>query len=163
MSHVILTKYLNDHLAGSVAAIDLVEHLVELSGSTERKEFFVALRREIEQDQEVLKRLLKTLGGSESKMRKVAAWLTEKAGEAKLRLDDPGTGRLMLLERLEALGLGIQGKLALWRALGVASEVVPELRGLDLPALERRAQTQHQEVEAMRLEVARDAFRVSRR
>jgi hypothetical protein len=158
MSIEILTTYLNDHLAGSVAAIGLAEHLAEISRGSEREKFFIMIRSEIEEDQEVLKRLLRDLGAKESKARKAAAWVTEKMGQAKLKLDDPGTGPLRLLEALETLALGIQGKLALWRALTIATEQVPDLRKMDLAQLERRAREQHERVEAQRLQVARTAF-----
>jgi hypothetical protein len=154
----ILARYLNDHLAGSVAAIELVEHLAGISKGTERERFFVTLLGEIKDDQKVLKQLLRGLGETESKARKTAAWLTEKVGQAKLKLDDPGTGELRLLEALDTLALGIQGKLALWRALAVAGDRVPQLRQLDLPQLELRARDQHNRVEAQRLEAARSAF-----
>ena len=154
----ILATYLNDHLAGSVAAIELLDHLRELSQGAERERLFTSLQSEVEEDQKVLKELLRGVGGKESRARKAAAWLTEKVGEAKLKLDDPGGGELRLLEALETLELGILGKLALWRALGVAAELVPQIRKLDLSALERRAKEQHGRVEVERLKVARAAF-----
>ncbi len=43
MSVEILVGYLNDHLAGSVAAIELVEHVAEISKGTEQERFFVSL------------------------------------------------------------------------------------------------------------------------
>jgi hypothetical protein len=116
------------------------------------------LKEEIEQDQQIVKSLLRSVGGNESKLRKAAAWLTEKVGEAKLELDDTGDGQLRLLEGLETLGLGIQGKLGLWRALSAASSQDPQLGALDLPRLERRALDQFTRVEAQRLKAARDAF-----
>ncbi len=91
-------------------------------------------------------------------MRKAAAWLTEKIGEAKLELDATGGGELRLLEALEALGLGIQGKLGLWRALESASAGTPELGRLDLSRLERRARDQFERVETLRLQVAKSAI-----
>lgn len=153
-----LTTYLNDHLAGSVVAIQLIEHLADLSEGTEREAFFLTLRDEIEEDQEVLKQLLRALGGKESRTRNAAAWLTEKVGQAKLKLDDPGSGQLRLLEALEMLGLGIEGKLALWHALSIAAEQVAPIRQLDLRQLELRARDQHDRVEAQRLQAARAAF-----
>jgi hypothetical protein len=152
-----LTTYLNDHLAGSVTAMELLDHLREFSSGTD-KERLTALQREIEEDQEVLKALLHDLGGKESRIRKAAAWLTEKLGEAKLKLDDPGDGQLRLLEALESLGLGILGKLALWRALEVAREQAPALRKLDFARLKSRAVAQHDRVESERLRMARMAF-----
>lgn len=154
----ILVRYLNDHLAGSVAALELLDHLRGLSKGTERERLLATLQSEIEADQKVLQGLLHGVGGKESRVRKAAAWLTEKVGEAKLKLDDSGSGELGLLEGLEALELGILGKLALWRALGVASDLVPQIGKLDLKQLERRAAAQHDRVEAERLRVARAAF-----
>jgi hypothetical protein len=154
----ILAIYLNDHLAGSVAALELVDRLRRLSQGTDRQALFLSLRKEIEEDQQIVKLLLRSMGGKESKIRKAAAWLTEKMGEAKLELDDSGNGQLRLLEALETLGLGIQGKLGLWRALSVASSQEPELGALDLPRLERRALDQLARVEMQRLQVARAAF-----
>lgn len=158
MGTEILATYLNDHFAGSVAAIELLDHLRELSKGTERERLFSSLQSEIEEDQKVLKELLRGLGAKESRVRKAAAWLTEKVGEAKLKLDDPGGGELRMLEALETLELGILGKLALWRALGVAAEVVPQARSLDLGKLERRAKEQHDRVETERLKVVRAAL-----
>lgn len=158
MAIQILTTYLNDHLAGSVAAIELLDHLRKVSRGTEREALFTALQSEIEEDQTVLKGLLRGLGEEQSRVRQAAAWLTEKVGEAKLKLDDPGSGELRLLEALETLELGILGKLALWRALGVAAERVPQIRKLDLAGLERRARDQQARVETERLKAARAAL-----
>ena len=159
MSSTLLTTYLNDHLAGSVAAIELLEHLGEISRGTEKERRFADLRSEIEQDKAVLQELLQGMGGKVSRVRKAAAWLTEKVGEAKLKLDDPGSGELRLLEALESLGLGILGKLALWRALEAVRDQIPELRKLDFPSLKNRAQAQHDQVEEERLRVVRGALR----
>jgi hypothetical protein len=61
-----------------------------------------------------------------------------------------------MLEALETLALGIQGKAGLWRAL--AAVHVPQARPLDLAALEQRALKQFERVEAMRLQSARAAL-----
>jgi len=158
MSLEVYKTYLNDHLAGSVAAIELVDHLRELSKNPEREALLARLRSEIEEDQTVLRELLKGVGGTESKFRKAAAWLTEKLGEAKLKLDHPEGGELQWLESLETLGLGIQGKLALWRALETARDRKPELQSLDLGRLMNRALEQLRWVETERLQVARRAL-----
>ena len=158
MNRDLLATYLNDHLAGSVAALELLDRLHGLSRGTDREQLFVSLREEIEEDQEMVKLLLRAVGGKESMARKAAAWLTEKIGEAKLDLDDSGSGQLRLLEALETLGLGIRGKLGLWRALGAAASFEPEIGKLDLPRLEQRARDQFDRVEAQRLLAARAAF-----
>jgi hypothetical protein len=143
-----------------VAALELLERLRRLSQGTYREQLFLSLGQEIEEDQQIVKLLLRSVGGKESKVRKAAAWLTEKIGEAKLELDDSGNGQLRLLEGLETLGLGIQGKLGLWRVLSDASSLDAEIGKLDLTRLERRARDQFERVEAERLLVARAAFGV---
>jgi hypothetical protein len=158
MSSKALSTYLNDHLAGSVAALELLDHLAELHSDPDRKRFFTGLRAEVEEDQSVLQQLIKKVGGEESPARKAAAWLTEKLGRVKLRLDDAGDGQFRVLEAIEAVGLGIQGKLALWRALGAVTGRVPQLQGVDYTRLEQRAMQQHQQVEGQRLQTARVAL-----
>jgi|SRR5215207_678849 len=158
MSNAVLTTYLNDHLAGSVAALELVEHLLRHEGANQQS--YATLRTEIEEDQQTLRQLLAELGGKESQVRKAAAWLTEKLGQAKLRLDDQGDGDLRALEALETLGLGIQGKLSLWRALGSVAGTIPQLERLDLPRLQGRAIDQFERVDRLRIQAARAALTV---
>lgn len=158
MSHDGLTTYLNDHLAGSVAAVELLDHLIKLQRGSAVERELAAVRAEVEEDQKTLQSLLREVGGKESAVRKAVAWLTEKLGQAKLRLDDPGNGELRVLEALEALTLGIQGKAALWRALAAASAQLPQLQQLDLAALEQRALKQSQRLDTLRLRAAPKAL-----
>jgi hypothetical protein len=153
-----LVKYLNDHLAGSVAATELLEYLIARHRGAEKERIFTRLRSEVEEDQKLLQQVLESVGGKESRVRKAAAWLTEKVGQAKFHLDDPGEGELAELEALETLGLGIQGKLALWRALATVADRVPQLPELDFERLQRRAAEQHKRVEAQRLQAAQAAL-----
>jgi hypothetical protein len=77
----------------------------------------------------------------------------------KMRLDDSAHGPLRLLESLEAVELGINGKLTLWRALIAATEVSPALRGvLDYQRLAQRATEQIERVEVHRLKAAKAAL-----
>jgi hypothetical protein len=158
MSRVPLHIYLNDHLAGSVMALELIEHLADVDTGSDARQFFGDLRGEIAADQEILKGLLERLGVSESPVRQAGAWLVEKFGRVKLRVDDMVAGKLRLLEGLEALALGIQGKLALWAALETVRDQIAELRSLDLPRLQQRAREQHSRVETRRLVVARSSL-----
>ena len=95
------------------------------------------------------------MGTEESTARKAAAWLTEKLGRVKLRLDESGSGELRMLEGLETLALGIQGKLALWRSLATLGDAVPPLKTLDLVRLQARALEQFERVDRLRLHAAR--------
>jgi hypothetical protein len=150
-----LSSYLNDHLAGSVGALELLDRLVDTYQGKPLERFFSDLRNEIEVDQESLKELIAKLGEKESAVRKAGAWIVEKLSRAKIQLSETHEGEMGLFLALEGLALGIQGKRSLWRALAAASQTAPHLRGLDYATLERRAVEQHDRVEAKRLEVAR--------
>jgi hypothetical protein len=100
--------------------------------------------------------LIERLGASESAPRKAAAWVTEKLISLKLRLDDKTVGSLWRLEALETLSLGIEGKLALWRALAVA-KLRAELEKPDYQVLVNRAINQRAAVEGARLKAAKAA------
>jgi hypothetical protein len=65
---------------------------------------------------------------------------------------------LHLLESLELLLLGIEGKRRLWRALAHAE--VPGLPVTDYERFASRSEDQQQRVEAMRLAAAKKAFAV---
>jgi hypothetical protein len=158
MSAEILKTYLNDHLAGSVAALELLDHLIQVDEKSDRESFYRRLRAEIEEDQKVVQTLLEQAGGRESPVRKAAAWLSEKVGQAKLAFDDPGGNQLRILEALETLALGIQGKLFLWRALASVPDSVPAARSVDLTRLQGRAKDQFERVDAERLRIARIAL-----
>jgi transcriptional regulator GlxA family with amidase domain len=70
--------YLNDHLAGSVAALDLLVHLTQQHAGTELEEFFDTLRADILEDRDELAALMERLGVSSSRVRKAVAWVAEK-------------------------------------------------------------------------------------
>jgi hypothetical protein len=152
-----LTDYLNDHLAGSVGALELLDRLIETYKGKPFEKFFRDLRADIEHDQEQLKELIQKLGAEEGAVRKAGAWIAEKLSRSKIDLEGSNP-ELGLFLALEALVLGITGKRSLWRALRVASRTVPELARLDYSGLEERAIEQCERVEARRLEVARTVF-----
>ena len=117
-----LTTYLNDHLAGSVGALELLDRLIEVHQDKPIGKFFEGLRAEIQADQDELKALLGKLKVEESTVRKAGAWIAEKLSRSKIELDgDPAEASAGLFLALEALVLGITGKRSLWRALQAAS------------------------------------------
>lgn len=154
-----LATYLNDHLAGSVMALELIEHLAAANTDTAIERFLTGLHADIAMDRQELETFMDRLDIGRSLPRRAGAWLAEKISELKLLLDDPGDGPLRLFEGLEVVSLGIEGKRALWLALATAAEVVPALREFDYPRLTRRAEEQRARVEEQRLEAAREAFR----
>lgn len=154
-----LSSYLNDHLAGSVGALELLDRLIDTYKGKPLEQFFTDLRNEIDADQETLKELIASLGEEESTVRKAGAWVLEKISRGKVQLGVNGEEGMGLFLALEGLALGIHGKRSLWRALAVAAETIPRLRNRDYVELEKRAVEQHNRVEAKRLEVAREIFK----
>ena len=154
-----LSDYLNDHLAGSVAALELLDRMIEACEGKSLERFLRQLREDIHQDQEKLKELIEKLGVSESTVRKAGAWIAEKLTRPKVDLGEGSKDEIGIFLALEALLLGITGKRSLWRALQCASREVPALARLDYPGLEKRAIEQCEQVEARRLEIARFVFK----
>ncbi len=111
-----MTAYLNDHLAGSVAAIELIDDLIDASDDASLRRFFAALKRDIESDQKVLDKSSRAAARAKAVIRKVAAWVSEKAARAKFKVAGENLGGLGLVQALEMLALGIRGKELLWRA-----------------------------------------------
>ncbi len=153
-----LSDYLNDHLAGSIGALELLDRLVEACQGKPLERFFRDLRKEIHQDQEQLRELMQKLGVGENAARKAGAWIAEKLSRPKIELGEGSKKEAGIFLALEALVLGITGKRSLWRALQAASRTVPGLARLDYSGLEERAIEQCERVEARRLEIARGVF-----
>ena len=155
MSDAHLHIYLNDHLAGSAAALELLAELRKQGGL---ENWADQVRSEITQDREELQRLMRDLNIVQSAARQAAAWLTEQLAELKTRLDDRSGGALHRFELLEALALGIDGKRALWTALQTAAVTVSALQAADYGHLIARADEQRRVVETRRLEAAAEAL-----
>jgi hypothetical protein len=153
-----LATYLNDHLAGAVAALELLEHLETAHAGASVARALSELRTEIDADREVLQSLMTHLQVRESKPRKAAAWLAERLASVKLRLDDAGDGAFRLFESLEIVSLGIEGKLGLWRTLAAIGPALPDVGSLDYETLMLRATEQRERAERMRLRAAETAF-----
>lgn len=158
MANEHLATYLNDHLAGSVLAIELLKNLEEAHRGTPLEQFLSKIQMEIDEDRQELKKLMDRLDISESKTRKATAWLGEKFTELKLHFDDSRRGSFHLFEGLEALSLGIEGKRDLWLVLAFLSDEVPLLRLVNYQRLIERAQDQRNQVEARRIEIANKAL-----
>jgi hypothetical protein len=147
-----LATYLHDHLAGSQIAVDLLAVLRDEHANEPLARFAADLLAEVEADRAVLRRLTEQVGPPSNPVKEAAAWLAEKVTRVKLHRQV--MGGLGTFEAVEALGLGIQGKLALWRALGVAAGVDARLAGVDFAQLAERAQAQHARTEQVRLDLA---------
>ena len=156
MSSESLATYLTDHLAGSVGAVEMLERTIDATEGTPLARALSEILEEIRQEQQVVRELLARVGAGERPLKKAGAWLAEKAG--RLKIGDTGSSALARLQVLEALALGLQGKLSLWRSLQHVAAGHPELAGIDLVGLDRQARRQHERVESLRLDAAAEAL-----
>jgi hypothetical protein len=151
MSLTPLLTYLNDHVAGSRTALELLDYLIDSTTNVESRAFFTTLRADIAADRQTLEDVIARLGGAASPLRDAAGWFADRVTRLKLVADDPGGGRLRHLEALELLALGILGKRSLWRSLAAVKPQVAALRDVDLDHLQARAEDQYARAEACRL------------
>jgi hypothetical protein len=151
-----LESYLNDHLAGSVGALELLEHWAHLYEDKPLGIFFSNIEAEVRADQNRLRDVMHSLGIEESTLRKAAAWAAEKAGRARVIIARDEPGRLGLVLTLEGLTMGVTGKKLLWRALATAN--LPQLNGYNFEELQRRAEQQIERIEAERMRAVVEAF-----
>ena len=153
-----LATYLNDHLGGSTVGTRLAQRLAENNRSNEYGAVIEQVAREIDEDREALLELMERLGVSQNQVKVATAWVTEQATRVKLTSLFAGSTELTRLEELEALSLGVAGKLSMWTALAPTVGRDERLRGIDLEELIKRARSQRQRIERLRRRAAAEAF-----
>jgi len=150
-----LQRYLNDHLAGSAGAVDLIDNLATRQEDPAEAAFFHSLKAKVEADREQLRNLLTRTHLEESTTLQVAGKLTAGASNLKLKWEGLEPGKLGMLEALEMLTLGIQGKRLLWVLLSEIAPAFPEWKDIRFSDLELEAIEQRDAVEKRRLEHGR--------
>jgi hypothetical protein len=153
-----LATYLNDHLGGSTVGTRLAQRLAENNRTNQYGAVMEQVAAEIEEDRDTLLDLMERLSVSQNQLKVVTAWATERATRVKLSSLLTGSAELSRLEELEALSLGVAGKLALWTVLAPTVGNDERLRGIDLEELIRRARSQRQRIERLRRRAAVEAF-----
>lgn len=151
-----LSSYLNEHLAGSVSALETLPHWADVYKGKALGSFFKKIETEIKADQDALRDVMRCLEIKESAVRKAGAWAAEKVGRARLKIagDEPDSLGLVLI--FEGLIMGVTGKKLMWRAVAAAN--LPQLNGYDFDDLQRRAEQQIEMLEAERIAAARRTF-----
>ena len=155
-----LAIYLNDHLAGSTGAVELIRRAVGEYEGTELGTFFAGIGAEIDEDRDSLKAIMAENGIGSDSIKIAAAWAAEKVGRLKFNGALLRRSPLTPLIELETLAVGIAGKLALWRALREQpADAQAEAR---LDELIARAERQLAAVAPRRLAAARNALTPAR-
>ncbi|WP_053846445.1 hypothetical protein [Streptomyces sp. NRRL B-24085] len=149
-----LVIYLNDHLAGATAGVELARRMTQEHHGTAYGESLENLRKEISQDRQALVRLLADLDVPVRRYKTYGAWLGEKAARLKPNGRLLRRSGLALLIELEALRLGAQGKASLWRGLLAASAQDARLDADRLEELLRRAARQIKTLDSLHARAA---------
>ena len=158
MDDRLLGIYLNDHLAGATAGAELARRCAGRNRGSAVGTELKRIAREIAEDRESLRGVMREVGATENVAKTTVAWIAERAGRLKLNGRLLSYSPLSRLEELEALRIGVEGKLALWRALKETRAADPRLKDVDLDELVLRAERQRDKLEEMRLEAAASAF-----
>ena len=146
--------YLNDHLAGATAGLELARRVAGAGQLPADTETLQRLAAEIAEDRAALLGMMRALGVPARSYKVWAAWAGEKAGRLKpngrLRTRSP----LSSLLELEIMLLGVHGKAAGWRTLRILAATDPRLDEGRLDDLSARAAGQAELIEELRARAA---------
>lgn len=153
-----LTIYLNDHLAGATAGLELFRRAARTQRGTPAGPELARLTAEVTEDRDSLLSVMRRLGVPVRQYKVLGGWVGEKVGRVKLNGHLLTRSPLSNLVELEALRLGVEGKGAGWRLLRAVAEQDPRLDPADLDRLVERAQDQVGRLEALRMQAGRAAL-----
>ena len=153
----LLSIYLNDHLAASVAGRQLVKRMLRSSKDEEIRGLLEELGPEFEATERAVEELLRRIGSSPSRLKRAAAWAGERAGLLKFNGSVTGYSPLSRLLELEALRIILEAERALWRSV---EQSAPELAASEGEFADRadRAERRLERVERARLTAAEVAL-----
>jgi hypothetical protein len=154
----LLAIYLNDHLVGATAGLELVRRAQGSNAGTPLGDFLAGLAVEIEEDKEELEGMMDRLGVGKDRLKLAAGWTAEKAGRLKLNGRLTSYSPLSRLVELEGLLIGVAGKRAGWLALLELATREPRLDEEQLQRLLSRAEAQLSELHRHHAEAAGEAL-----
>lgn len=148
--------YLNDHLAGSVGAIEIAKRCANENTGNDLGQFLSRFLADVEEDQRTLEGLMDAVGAARNPIKQAGAWFSEKLSRIKFGTEEKDLSNLL---SVEALSMGVEGKMQLWKALREVDNDV--FTGFDFDRLLERAQSQRDGLERHRLELARRTLGVT--
>jgi predicted DNA-binding ribbon-helix-helix protein len=153
-----LGVYLNDHLGGAAAGVEMAEKLRSRNDGTPFGNVMAQLVLEIKEDRATLENLMDRLGVERNPGKLAAGRGIEKIARLRTSKTLTGSAELSRLMDIEGLALGIEGKYAMWRELQEIAELDQRLASTDLEGLASRARRQRDTLEPYRLQCAPLAF-----
>ena len=110
-----LGTYLNDHLTGSIVALDLARRRGSAQGDDEIGAFLRSFVHEVERDQQSLRSIMATLRTPPRISREFLGTATSWLDSIRGKLNLPGAPNLV--RDIEVLIMGVRGKELLWTSL----------------------------------------------
>jgi len=153
-----LAIYLQDHLAGATAGLELARRARDNNEGTELGAFLARIADEIAEDRTALQDIMERFDVGADQVKNIAAWTAEKLGRFKLNGQLLGYSPLSRVLELEGLIAGVNAKLALWQALSDLAPQDDQLDRLELDRLAARAQSQENGLREHQRLAAVDAF-----
>jgi hypothetical protein len=158
MNSKYLVTYLRDHLAGSEAGLRRFQAAAKKNEGTPLGRFLDKCVAELLDEREVLRTVLKAAGGTPPLIKQPLAFVGERMARLKPNGHLLRYSPLSRLEDLEALRLGVEGKMCMWRAMYELSRREPKLNVADFEALFLQAEQQAERLERFRVQAALLAF-----
>ncbi len=147
-----LDVYLNDHLAGGTAGVNIARIAADEHRSDEHGAFFGEIASEIKTDYATLEQLIADLGVEKSATKTAAAEIGSKMMAPKFTSGDDD--ELNAFVTLETLSIGVEGKICMWKALKTVQDAYPTLEQFDIDGLLARGESQRERLEAERQKMA---------
>lgn len=158
MSRTLLGIYLNDHLAGAMAGVELARRLVRTESEWAGNGKLERLAEEIEQDRATLLEIMAALGEPVRRLEMLTGWAAQKVGRLKLNGRVVTRSPLSRLVEFEAMRLAVEGKVAGWRTLRARAEADPRLDAARLDELIAGGRSQVTRLERLRSRAAAELF-----
>jgi hypothetical protein len=158
MSRTLLGIYLNDHLAGAMAGVELARRLARNESEWAGNGKLERLAEEVAADRDALMEIMAALDEPVRWLGIWAGWGVEKLGRLKLNGRIITRSPLSRVVELEAMRVAVEGKLAAWRCLRVRATEDPRLDIGRLDELIAGGRSQVARLERLRLRAVTELF-----
>lgn len=150
--------YLDDHLMAAAAGTALARRAARENRGSRLGAVLDEVADEIAEDRETLRRLARVVGGRPSRGKQLLGTAAERVARLKANGRVLRYSPLSRMLELEALTVGITGKLELWQALSRALAGDGRVDTGELDRLADRARAQRARLEPWRLAAAEQAL-----
>jgi hypothetical protein len=152
----LLTSYLNDHLTGASAGVELFRRAARNHRDDEMGGQLADLAREVEDDRTQLTGIMDTLQVRRNPASVLIGVAAERLGRFKPNGYVVRRSPLSDVVELEGMRVGVAGKLGCWETLLALAVEDSRLDRTALEALVRRANDQYDRIRTLHLRVAAD-------